>query len=316
MSETQSCLIIGSGWMAQEYLKAAKFLPQDKFSVYAPSERNKEAITKLNGKFYTDLNLALTEAKPTHVIVASSVESLVEVSKKVLELKINNVLIEKPAYLHRPEGEDLLKRAGGKNVLVGYNRRFYASANKPLEMIKANDEKFVGVQFEFTELATDVTGTDKFSTETKEHWAHANSSHVIDFAFFPVGLPQENRWQAYKVGSLTWHPSAAQMVGSGLTEKGIPFSYSAYWGGVGRWSTEWITDKTRYIFRPMEKLQVQRLGTFSYQEIDLEWKYEGAKHGLVEQLKGFLHGEGSGKFLTLQQSLKLNKAISEIAGYK
>lgn len=302
--------------MAQEYLKAAKHVQNSEFAVYAPSEKNKADVTQLGAQFYTDLPQALSTVKPTHVIVASSVESLVGVAKNVFEVGVNNILLEKPGYLHLAEGEELLKRAGTKNVVLAYNRRFYASAQKALEMIQANGEKFVGVQFEFTELASDANGNGKFSKETQANWAHANSSHVIDFAFFPIGLPQDGQWTAYKVGGSSWHPTADQMVGSGLTEKGIPFSYTAYWGGVGRWSVEWVTDKTRYIFRPMEKLQIQKLGTFSYQDIDLGWNYEGAKHGLVEQLDGFLNGVHQEKFLSLRDSLKLNRTISTIAGYK
>ena len=54
-------------------------------------------------------------------------------------------------------------------MYVGYNRRFYASGAKALEMIKANNETLVGVQFEFTELASDVANVDKFSADVKKH---------------------------------------------------------------------------------------------------------------------------------------------------
>lgn len=310
-----SCLVIGSGWMAQEYLKAAKFISDLSICFYAPSGKNKDAIQNLGGKFYTDLEKAFSEAKPTHVIVASSIDTLAAVTGHMVEKGIRNILVEKPAFLYEKDGEQLIKKTEGAKVYVGYNRRFYASAAKALEMIKKNDEKFKGVQFEFTELASDFAASPKFPTEVKSHWAHSNSSHVIDFAFFPIGLPRTSEFNTLRVGELSWHPTASEMVGCGISEKGIPFSYSAYWGGVGRWSVEWITDKTRYIFRPMEKLSIQKLGSFSYEEIALDWKFEGAKHGLVEQLQGFLQGDDS-RLLSLKDSMALHKTVSKMAGYK
>ncbi|WP_413613343.1 Gfo/Idh/MocA family oxidoreductase [Bdellovibrio sp. HCB-110] len=313
--QKHSCLVVGAGWMAQEYLRAGKFIPNLQMFFWAPSEKNRNKIEELGGHFSTDLDELIAKYQPKFGVVASSVETLPRMSITLLEKGIQNLLIEKPAFMKQSDGLMLKEESRGRKVFVAFNRRFYASATMALNMIKQNNEKMKSVHFEFTELAADIENNAKFPEEVKNHWALANSSHVIDFGFFPIGLPKAGEWCATQSGKLPWHPSAAEMVGSGVSIKGIPFSYTANWSGVGRWSVEWVTDKTRYIFRPMEKLQVQRLGSFSYEEISLNWKYEGAKHGLVEQLDGFINGIDSDRLLSIEESLKLHEVVSKMANY-
>lgn len=316
MNNKKSCLVIGAGWMAQEYLKAARYISNLQMSFYAPSEKNKLNIESLGGLFFVDLKTAIRTVQPTHIIVASSVDSLSAMTQNMLDMGFENILVEKPAYLNNAEAEAIVSKIRTQSVYVAYNRRYYASAAKAMQLIEQNNEKIVGVQFEFTELSSDIEKNEKFSDMVKSHWALANSSHVIDFAFFPIGLPQKSKLSCYQCGHLDWHKTAAQMVGSGLSQKGVPFCYSAYWGGVGRWSVDWITDKTRYVFKPMEKLQIQKIGQFSYEEVSLSWPYEGVKHGLVEQLEAFICGNKAQHLLTLQQSVELHHIVALMAGYK
>lgn len=315
MQNKKTCIVMGAGWMAQEYLKALNYFSDIGVGFYAPSEKNKSAIEGLGGKFYSNLDQALDELSPQYAIVATSVEALPKTIEMMVEHKIPNILAEKPGYLTANEGIKLIEGRRNSKIVIGYNRRFYPSVSMALSLIEKSKEIFQAVTFEFTELSAAVGDSTKYPPNVKNHWVHANSSHVIDLAFFPVGLPNLEKTKMARQGSLAWHSSAAVMIGSGLTTKNIAFNYGAYWSGVGRWSVEWITDKSRYIFRPMEKLQVQRLGSFNYEEIPLVTKFEKAKPGLGEQLEAFFYGVNAGRLLSIEDSMLLHQIMSKMAGY-
>lgn len=85
-----------------------------------------------------------------------------------------------------------------------------------------------------------------------------------------------------------WHPQASIFAGAGTTENGALFSYQANWEAPGRWSVEILTKKHRLIFKPLEKLLMQKIGSVETEfltiddELDTEFK-----PGLYEQTKRF-----------------------------
>ena len=76
-----------------------------------------------------------------------------------------------------------------------------------------------------------------------------------------IGFPKE--LSASQSGELDWHPSGSIFVGSGISEKNIPFSYNANWDSAGRWWVEFLTKENRYIMKPMEQLFVQKRGSIA-----------------------------------------------------
>ncbi len=107
-------------------------------------------------------------------------------------------------------------------------------------------------------------------------------------AFYLIGNPK--KLCAFTSGSLPWHPNGAVFSGAGISEKGALFAYQANWNAPGRWSLEVMTRKNKLIFKPMEKLQVQELGTFEVKDIqlndELDLKFKAGIYGEIQSFLG------------------------------
>ena len=187
------------------------------------------------------------------------------------------------------------------NVYVAYNRRFYASTNKALEIIK-EDGGVTSFNFEFTEWGHVVRNSTR-PKEIKENWFLANSTHVVDLAFFLGGYPKE--MVSYVSGSLDWHSKASTYAGAGISEKNALFSYQANWSAPGRWAVEVLTNKHRLYLKPMEKLQIQEIGSVVVDAVEIDDEIDQAyKPGFYAQTKSFLENINDGKKLTIEEQLK------------
>ena len=182
----------------------------------------------------------------------------------VLQAGAYKVLIEKPAAISIEElieNEEKLKPYSDK-VFVAYNRRFYASVIEAQKMIE-EDGGLQTIHFEFTEWSHVIEPLAK-APGVKENWFFANSTHVVDLAFYLAGKPLQ--WKAYsKAGTLKWH-SKTNFTGAGITEKGVLFSYLSNWESAGRWAVELLTEKRRIYLKPMEGISVQEKGTVAVVE--------------------------------------------------
>jgi predicted dehydrogenase len=309
------CLIVGAGEMGRAHAVVFKALGAGAVELFATSERNRAASEALGVAFsFGDLGETVKRFRPTHAIVAAPVDRLADMALQLSDLGVQALLVEKPAALDAKEAALLRTRLTGRPVSVGYNRRFYGAVRKALAMMQERGEKITSVFFEFTEWADTVRALDNQSARTKAHWLLANSMHVIDLAFAPVGLPEIAKSSFHFGGALDWHPTSSVFVGSGITVNGVPFSYAANWDGPGRWGVEWITRSTRYIFRPMEKLHVVRRGSVAIEEValddDLDSKF---KPGLYRQNRAFLLGDEP--CVSLSEALGHVTLASRMAGY-
>jgi len=286
--------LVGASVMAQDYIKVLKALDVT-LTVIGRGEENANICAEnmscdvLSGGI--DNFLSSQPILCDAAIVAVGVEALFETTKKLLELGVKSILVEKPGALSKDAFVILNALAKEKDatVYIAYNRRFFASVLKAKEIIK-QDGGVTSFNFEFTEWSHMIEGIEK-AAGVKEKWFLANSTHVVDMAFYLGGLPQEI--QCYTAGSLAWHPSASNFSGAGVSETGALFSYQANWESAGRWSVEILTKAHRLIFRPMEKLQIQNRGAIA-QEYDESIDYtldEKYKPGLYLQTKYFLENQ-------------------------
>ncbi len=219
-------------------------------------------------------------------IVALSEEQLGTATINLLNHGVKLILVEKPAGLDFEDIKNVFKLAQKKKakVYVGYNRRFYASVEKAREIIK-KDGGVLSTVFDFTEAVHKIVPLVRASG-VKENWFLQNSTHVIDLAFFLAGNPK--KMTAYSSGSLPWHKKAAIFSGAGVTKSGALFAYHANWKSAGRWSVEVMTKNHKLILRPMEKLQIQNLGTFEIEDVKIDSKFEtDIKHGIYKQVQSF-----------------------------
>lgn len=224
-------------------------------------------------------------------IVAVGEAQLGKVTEKLILAGYQNILVEKPGGSSYEDIERLAAIANEKkcNVRVAYNRRFYSSVLKGLEVIQA-DGGVRSFHFDFSEWSHKIEPLTK-EAGVKERWFIHNSSHVVDLAFFLGGWPAE--LASLSGQPMTWH-SAGLFVGMGRSESGALFSYNADWVGPGRWSVEIVTAKHRLIYKPLEKLQIQELGTVAINLVETDDTLDTRfKPGFYKQVEAFLLGDSS-----------------------
>lgn len=282
--------LVGAGGMGRDYARVL-LAQRRSFQVIGRGDTSAAAFTeKLGHPVQTgglDAFLAGQRAPASHAIVAVGVEDLAGACHALMRVGVRHILVEKPAGVDRAEIAELAAqaRSTGTQIVVGYNRRFYASTRRAREMI-AEDGGVTSFTFEFTEWSHEIEKLP-LSTRIKHNWLLANSSHVIDLAFFLGGEP--TRLDAHVAGSLAWHPSAAIFTGSGVSSRGALFSYHANWAAPGRWGVEVLTAKRRLIFRPMEKLHVMKIASVAITEEPIDDARDREfKPGLYGQVEAFL----------------------------
>ena len=286
----QNILLVGTGPMAVDYYKVLKALNIDT-TIVGRGELSAEkffsttGIKPINGGLSEYLKN--TEKKFTKAIVAVGMEALKETSIQLIDFGINSLLVEKPAGLNFEEIEYLSKYSAEKKaeVFVAYNRRFYASVIKAKEIIE-EDGGVSSFNFEFTEWSHVIEKLEK-APGVKENWFLGNSTHVLDLAFFLGGKPK--KISCYTSGGLDWHPKASVFSGAGITENGALFSYQANWEAPGRWGVEILTKKHRLILRPLEKLQIQNIGSINTEFVEIDDDIDRKfKPGLYLQTRSFI----------------------------
>lgn len=282
--------LIGAGQMAQEYAKVLKASGVNFIVIGKSEERSKifksntgiEAITGGYEKYLQSI-----KEIPSQAIIAVNDEMLHKAVIELSDFGVKKILVEKPAGLFLYEIEDI-KTAAEKNktkVYVGYNRRFYASVIKANEYIK-EDGGIKSFHFEFTEWSHKIESLNK-PIALLNRWLIANSSHVIDLAFYLGGKPKEIK--SYVTGHLSWHPNGCVFAGSGISENRALFSYCANWNSPGRWGVEIMTNNYRLILRPLEKLQIMKKGSVNIEEAEVDYSLDTQfKAGLYLQTKYFL----------------------------
>ncbi len=243
-------LLVGTGPMAVEYVKVLKDLPVD-FEVVGRGNDSCEKFETLTGK--KPISGGLLENFHHFqgfdgAIIATGVEQLAICTSLCLDLQIKHILVEKPAAMTLEELLQNAEKAKRQNaqVLVAYNRRFYASVIYALELIEA-DGGISSFNFEFTEWSHTIEPLIK-AMGVKENWLLANSTHVIDLAFFLGGEP--TKLNSLSDGELSWHQKS-KFCGIGISNQGALFDYRANWQAPGRWGVELLTEKNRYILRPL-----------------------------------------------------------------
>ena len=165
--------------------------------------------------------------------------------------------------------------------------------------------------FDFTERSYVIEKLKTSSVEVKRNWFLANSTHVIDMAFFLGGKP--SKITAYTKDGLKWHPSGSIYAGAGISDRSALFSYHANWKSAGKWNIEIMTPKNKLIFRPLEKLQMQKYGSMNIEDVPLDDKLDiEFKPGIYRQIESFLGDKRN--LLTINEQVKNLQYYSAIIG--
>lgn len=313
---TRTIGLIGSGGMAIDYFHVLRALNLKVVVIGRGKDSavNFEAKTKqsviLGG---LDLFLKKSPTVPEECIVAVGADCLYEVTLSLLKAGVKRILVEKPGTLFLEELLHLgqcatLQKA---EVYIGYNRRFYSSVLKAREIIQ-EDGGVTSFNFELTEWTDTIVKVMK-NNLIKSRLFIANTTHVTDLAFHLGGKP--HILNSMVSGSLDWHSASAIFAGSGKTFDGTLFSYNGNWNSPGRWSLELLTNKSRLIFRPMEKLQIQLQSSVEINDVPIDNNLDVEfKPGLYRQTEHFINNSCE-HLCSIQEQIEMFPIYEKMAGY-
>ncbi|KKW19678.1 MAG: Dehydrogenase [Parcubacteria group bacterium GW2011_GWA2_51_10] len=285
-------LLVGTGKMARAYAAVLKALDLD-FDIIGRSEAGVAGFEQETGMRARAGGVAVLEGAErgySHAIIAVGIPELPRVAQEIITLGCPHILLEKPGALYKNDLQSLRDEAqkSGISVFIAYNRRYLSSVIKAREIVA--EEGLRSFSFEFTEKLTAKESIKRFGTpkEVEDNWFIANSTHVVDLAFFLGGMPKEIRGFS-AVGPL-WAPHPSLFSGAGVTQNGVPFSYHANWELPGPWSVTIGTKKSTLVLLPLEQLSVLREGKLERVEVDDALDRE-FKPGLYRQVESFLRNK-------------------------
>lgn len=319
MKSPNKVLLVGLGNMSKEYAAVlghlnVDFTPVGRGEASAKSFRDSIGIPVVLGGLEQFIN-SFKGIIASHAIVCLPVDKLHAETVRLIRFGVKNILVEKPAGLTGAQINDIANHASqfGCNIYVAYNRRFFSSVIELQKRIE-QERGLLSFSFDFTEWSDSIREISH-NREIKENWVLANSTHVIDLAFFLGGQPTE--YSAYTSGSLDWHSRSSIFCGSGITEKGVIFNYHSNWASPGRWGLEFCTSQSRYVLKPMEKLQRIRHNSFDVEELDVDLGGfdKDFKPGILLQTQAFLSNKLSPSLCTINYHQKVFKIYETIAGY-
>jgi len=319
MSLSNKILLVGVGDMSQKYAAVlnhlnADFTPVGRGEVSAKLFSDSTGTTAVLGGLEQFI-FSFKGTVASHAIVCLPVDKLHKETLRLIKFGVKNILVEKPAGLSYAQINDIANHASqfGCNIFIAYNRRFFSSV---IELQKRIEQEggLLSFSFDFTEWSDSINATSH-NREVKENWVLANSTHVIDLAFFLGGKPTE--YSSHTSGGLHWHSRSSIFCGSGITEKGVIFNYHSNWGSPGRWGLEFCTSQSRYTLKPMEKLQRVCHNSVKIENLEMSSaKFDNDfKPGLLLQTKAFLECHSSSNLCSLESHRRIFPVYEKIAGY-
>jgi len=287
--------IAGAGDMAIEYAKILNELSID-FLAIGRSDESAKKFKEQTGRLAitggVEAYCKQTTEIPEMAIVAVSTDQLFDATKAIIEKGCKKILVEKPGAVTFAQIEELNSIASQNKatIYIAYNRRYYPSVREAIKLIE-EDGGLQSFHFEFTEWAFKIEPI-KMPEMIKNNWFLANSTHVIDLAFFVGGKPKE--LSSYTSGDFSWH-KPTNFAGAGMSDKGALFTYKANWDAPGRWGVEFLTCKRRIILQPLETVKIINRGSVVVEEytFDVDPIEAKFKVGLYSQVKDFLFNQAN-----------------------
>ena len=305
--KSKSVLIVGFGYMGQEYYKGLVEMGIKDVSVISLSNIEKEKNIVIGT--YEKIS---KYGKKDLVILALPTKLLVPAAKIAIKHGQKNILIEKPGALNQKELEKI-KKSKNVHIKIAYNRLFYPNLHKLKKLIQ-QDGGITSCNFSFTEWIHKLE-LKKYDSEVLEKWGIQNSLHVISMAIDLIGMPK--KISTNRKGSLKWHSKGNIFVGNGISENNIPFTFNADWGSGGRWGIDIITKNNWYRLSPLETLQVCPKKSTNWKEVLFKKSFPNVKQGVCEEIAYMLDPkiQKKNEFIPIEKAIKLIKLANKIFGY-
>jgi hypothetical protein len=313
-----SVTVIGYGAMGAEYVKAVRALGVPRIRVCSRSTRGFEELRQAGIEAVDGGVDRLTWRGDDGelAIVVTPVASLVAATRRLLDLGFRRVLVEKPVSLfsHDIDALGALVGAAGATAACAYNRVAYPSFFE-LAARAADDGGITSATYSVTEIVK-PDWPNRFPAAELARWGVANTLHVVAMAHGLIGLPAA--WMSHRSGVLSWHPSGAVFVGSGISDRGIPFSYHGDWLARGRWGVEIHTAVASYRLCPLETLSRRVAATGDWEPVPVTIHTPNVKAGLVEQVAAMLEPR-LGEMIhipSLTETARLTRFAEDVFGYR
>ena len=315
----KSVLLIGGGWMAEQFHDALKAFGVEKVDVISHTEKtaskwkNERDIKAFSGGY----KKALPDlANPFDlVIVATTIDQLQPAAAEAIRAGNKNILVEKPAALYSSSLKKWEKKIPDDvRVRIAYNRLTYPSFWKLKEVVAGNNETITSCSYTFTEWVHTIDFNNN-QPDCYQRWGIANSLHVISMAHSLIGLPVELSSQ--RSGTIPWHKAGSQFTGAGVSDQNILFSYHANWESAGRWGVEIMTDARAYRLISLEELFCCEKGSVEWKPVEINPAFAECKVGVAEELAVMLAPEleDSIGLVTLEKAISFTELAENIFGY-
>ena len=307
-------VIIGGGYMGQEYAKALECLDISNVTIITNSDKDPKIFSKkfdykiLPGGYEKHVPLL---KKQDLIIISTPTELLYSACDLCLDYGQDNILVEKPGSLYTNDLKLLDEKSQGRRIRIAYNRLCYPNVHLLKKLCK---NEILSCTFDFTEWTHKIP-FDRYTDDEYKLWGISNSLHVISLAFELIGMP--DKISCFHQGSLDWHPSGSIFTGSGISCNDIPFSYHANWESPGRWMVEVMTKKNSYRLLPLEGLFVCEKGSVEWNPISFKSTSSETKPGILEQIVIMLDNnlENYIPLTSLKQSINYNQVAEKILNY-
>jgi len=287
MSGITRIALIGSGYMAEEHIRAIQSL--DGVEVVSISSRNTKTAAALAKRYgIYQVNSSVTESYNEYHADGAVIS--------VPELALPSVLEEAtrfpwPLLVEKPVGIDLaaataldeLVTQRGRSVFVALNRRHFASTRSVLQNLDDDGHtRFVQVLDQENELAARESGQPE---EVIRNWMFANSIHIIDL------IRLFCRGEVSQVSSeLIWQLDECRAVNANISfDSGDRATYQGVWNVPGPWSCVVTEGKSRWEMRPLESLSLLENGSRTPIAYDLGQIDVDFKPGLAVQAEQFIN---------------------------
>ena len=283
----KSIVIIGSGYMAEEHIKALK--PNKRCHIAGIMSRNNAKATQLARTYGIEHVESSVESLHQKTVADGVVVTVSELS--TIDVLTNCatfpwlILCEKPVGLFAADLRQFIENIGEKSlhIFVAMNRRHYASTKYVTESLSLESgRRHVEINDQENVFGALEAGQPY---EVAERWMVANSIHLIDY--FSVFC----RGQAVDINEIIpWDGRNPFVFHCNLHFDSDDIgSYKAVWNAPGPWSVKVTTRSTLFEMQPLEQLKIQKFPEKYGKAIDLGSIDMDFKAGLYSQGDEFLN---------------------------
>jgi len=273
--------LVGSGYMASEYLKASQAVDGIDFvSIYS---RNRETATALATQFdvsniansvedFIGLNLDF-------IVVCVPELATFEIISTFSKVRVP-LLVEKPVGLTLSDALAIENNAviNSIQIFAALNRRFYGSTQNVIkELAETSEKRFIQVNDQENTLAAIAAGQPQ---QVVDNWMFANSIHIIDY--IAVVCRGEPKIQYKRTTRL--NEDAYILHASIVFSSGDEALYTCYWNVPGGWSVNISTPSKNWQLSPLEVARTRGLGDRQYIQFENDPIDSSYKPGLVRIL--------------------------------